>query len=253
MRMIRRTRSLAATGLFVVAAVMTAGCGSSSDKAPRADPTPSIAPVSPTTTAPPAACAEAPGAVVATAQVDLAGDGTKQSVEVHAARGACQPAVTVGGEPAAGSALLETEMKPVKGAARPVSVPGRKGQFVVVRVAHARGAHQDFLVGSVDGKLGVLRDDFGEVPFGVVTTDTSDPADLAEVRCASAGIEVRSAVEGSGTSNGGWDVYLTTFEVKGNTMTKVGSSQPQGTFTELQLTQQFPAMERGSFLENCTS
>jgi hypothetical protein len=104
-----------------------------------------------------------------------------------------------------------------------VSVPGRRGALVLLLDHHPRGGFQAHLFGYADGKLEELEIG-GQPIFPFVATDAlSTPVAAA---CTADGFAVTEARahQPIGVAPA-WDIYRTTYEVDGNTVTKTGETE----------------------------
>jgi hypothetical protein len=125
-----------------------------------------------------------------------------------------------------------------------VSVPGRKGQLVVVREASARGGYQERVIGFAGGRLEELTA-AGQPVFDFIATDA--PTTLESARCVAGGF-VTVRAQGTG---GGWNVRETTYALSGNHLTAGATSVVADRVSEKALRSGYPALVRGAYFQDC--
>jgi hypothetical protein len=142
-------------------------------------------------------------------RVDLLGDGHVSVVDFSPSGGVGCPATVMGEN---GSATVD-DLPLAPNGLRAVTIPGRKGQLVLLVQTHPRGGSQAHLFGYADDKFEELEAQGGPV-FPFVATDTGS-SHLA-AHCQDGGFDVESAQHSSKRT---WTVTRTVYQVSGNTVT----------------------------------
>ncbi|RLV48663.1 hypothetical protein D9V37_13050 [Nocardioides mangrovicus] len=185
------------------------------------------------------------GAISKTGTADLDGDGKPDQVNFQAASGKCQAQLVAADLKTATDvgSLQPTSIKPL-------TVPGRTGQLVIVRETHPRGGYQDHLYGYADGKLVELKVD-GRTLLPFVATDTTDPAAGYKLQCADGTITVIRAVAHKPVGIApAYDIVSTTYAVDGTVLKVAGQRELKDNVLHNDLGQDFPDIPQHQLLSS---
>jgi hypothetical protein len=182
---------------------------------------------------------------------DLDGTGEPDAVQFAEGSGTCHDVLFARADAKRRGVVVTGDLPMTAAKASPVTVPGRKGQLVLVVQSHPRGGFQARLFGYADGRLEELTAD-GAPVFPFVATDVlTDPMSAS---CTEGGFEV---VEAKAHAPIGvvpaWDVYRTTYAVDGNTVTKGATAEVADNVLDKQLHREYRALVQHSLFANCRS
>jgi hypothetical protein len=180
---------------------------------------------------------------------DLDGTGEPDAVQFAKGSGTCHDVLFARAEAKRRGVVVTGDLPMSSAEASPVTVPGRKGQLVLVIQRHPRGGFQARLFGYADGRLEELKAD-GSPVFPFIATDVlTDPMSAS---CIAGGFEV---VEAKAHAPIGvvpaWDVYRTSYTVDGNNVTKGATAEVADNVLEKQLHRKYRALVQHSLFANC--
>jgi hypothetical protein len=182
---------------------------------------------------------------------DLEGDGQAEPVQYASGSGGCSSVLFARVAGKRRGVHVDDALPVTAAATKVITVPGRKGQLLLLRQEHPRGGFQARLFGYADGKLEELTVD-GQPIFPFVATDvTTTPLSAT---CIPSGFEVAEADAHKPIGViPAWDVFRTTYTVEGNAVTMGDRNEEADNVLDEQLSKKYSALVKYQLFTNCVA